>query len=121
MKKIFTLEHISRFIFVLLSTALVGYIVFSNVAPFGLTSHISISELGPKDRISIEKIEGQEVKKQKSDLIYFSTKMRFKYDTAKVKILFYNPYPDQDIRLGFQDQEQWHYDSKIINTPIAEK
>ena len=118
MKKIFTLQIISRFIFLAISVILVVYIVLSNIAPFGITTTYSISELGPKDRVGIVKIQGQEVRKQTNDLIYFTTKMPFKFDTAKVKVTFKNLDENQQLFLGYQDQVQWHYENKLIDAPF---
>jgi hypothetical protein len=98
--------------------ALVWFILLDNLAPFGVTVEQHISELGPKTRIQIDKQDGQSIIRQKADLVYFSSKMPFKFDTADVHVTFQNPDPDQTFSLGFQDQEDWHYDTQIVDAPF---
>lgn len=105
----------------------VGFIiavVLRNVEPFGLfVSYVSghsshISSLNPGNRIEKLNIAGEEVQKITDGLVYFLTDMKNNYDTAKVKITFLNDSNIQDLYLGFQDQDIWHYETKLIDAPI---
>lgn len=114
-----------QFLGIILLTAFVAYIFLVNIMPFGITVHYNlqqndkaISPLGPKNRVKIESINGQNIFHQTHDLIYFTTKMPFAFDDATVKITYRNPSDDQTIALGFRDQNTWHYDTKPMDIPF---
>ncbi len=114
----------SIIIFSVLAFGLISFILIGNFAPFGITKVYSsgvnkeISDLGPKDRVSVDQNSREKVWKVSSDLVYFTTNMPFRFDSAKIKIYFQNPSDNQDLYLGFQDQTSWHYDNKLIDTTI---
>lgn len=110
---------------IIILTAIVGYTVLNNFAPLGVTTKYSLqngdknmSGLGPRQRIDTKTIDGQHVYYQKDDLVYFTTKMPFDFDTATVKVTYQNPDPEQTLSIGYQDQEKWHYDTKSFDIPF---
>lgn len=111
-------RKIFRWFLYIISAGFVIALVLRNIEPFGLYRVYSsnnpkeISQLGPKTRVSGQKII--------DDLVYFTLSMPYKFDSAKVKITLQNPYEDQQLHLGFQDQNQWHYDSKVIDIPFLD-
>jgi len=118
-------RNFGQFLGILLLTAFIAYILLNNFAPFGIvmtyslqTTPKDISQPGPKGRVKIETHNGQIIIHQLHDLVYFSTKMPFLFDKAKVRITFKNPNPDQTISLGFQDQGTWHYANKPLDVPF---
>lgn len=118
------LQFASRVFFIFLALILFVYILYHKLSPFGAARTYSYNpkkeelKLGPLDRAVQEKLDGQDIQKQFSDLAYFTTLMPYKYDYAKVRITFKNPYDDQPLYLGFQDQESWHYQTKLIDYPL---
>jgi hypothetical protein len=112
-----------KYLFVIFSISLIGYLILANYAPFGITKRYTsidgakITELGPKNRVEKSTLNSDVVYHQFDDLIYFSTSMPFKFDTATVKITYKNQSPDQLLYLGYQDQDTWHYDLKLIDDP----
>src|SRR5258706_15942642 len=71
-----------QFFGIILLTGFIVYIFLNNITPFGVTTRFTlkeggnnISDPGPKNRVSIETVQGQKIFHQKHDLIYFSTKM----------------------------------------------
>ena len=114
----------SRIFFSAFGLFLILFIVYKNVQPFGITLHYrsdndkDISPLNPASRVEKIMDEGKSVTKQINDLIYFSVKFPPRVESGKVRIKFKNPYPDQEIYLGFQDTDTWHYDKKLIDAPL---
>ncbi|HSX39314.1 MAG TPA: hypothetical protein VLI92_01865, partial [Candidatus Saccharimonadales bacterium] len=102
-----------------LAEILLLYIVAENIKPFGAyaeqTFNNGISTLGPADRVQLESTESVPVYRQVDDLIYFSSKMKFAYETAKVKVTFKNANPTQKIYIGYKDQDTWHYTNMLID------
>jgi len=116
---------ITQFFLTILATAAMGFIILDNLSPLGATvayslaqSKSNISAPGPKNRVTKTFSDGQIVYKQTHDLIYFTTDIPFYFDTAAVKFTFLNPSPDQDLLVGFQDKESWHYDTKLFDAPL---
>ena len=117
----------------LLSQITFGVIFFSfiaavfllNFAPFGAKNVYSltaedkmISDITPSDRVSVIKSDIT-MSKVTNEPVYFTTKMPFHFDTATVTITYQNNYPDQELHLGFKDQEDiWSYDTQIIDSPF---
>lgn len=118
------LHIIARMFFLTLSVVLVGYIVFNNLLPFGATviyvmgKDKDISALEPKDRVEETKWNGENATVQKSDLIYFTTSVPFKFDTATVRMVFQNPDTTQTISAGYQNHANWHYNTKLFDAPF---
>lgn len=116
----------SQFIFGTIGWAVVVFVILNNFSPFGTTFSYNmeqkdknISALGPKDRVQEIHTNGTLVHKQSNDLIYFTTKMPYHFDTATVTITYKNPYPDEDLSIGFQDKEgEWHYSTKNFDIPL---
>lgn len=125
MKKNFP-QRISKLIFLCLSFGVIIYVLIGNFAPFGITEAYSkidlknITALVPGDRVSAFQENNETLYKQTSDLIYFSTNMPFKFDTAKMKVTFKNINEEQQLLVGYQDQVQWHYESKLIDAPFMD-
>lgn len=115
-----------RIIFSFAAVVLVGYIIYRNVEPFGITLHYSsanaasnaVSPLGPANRIEKVNESVREITKQINDLIYFSTKHDYRLETANVRITYKNPNPNQELFVGFQDSTEWHYQRKLLDAPI---
>ncbi len=126
MSKIFTLQNISFVVFLSFACGLVLYILLCNLAPWGITMYYTsdgdnnknISRFTPTHRITTTQIDGKEIIKQIEDLVYFTTKMPFHFDTATIKLTFKNQNANQKIYLGFQDQEEWHFNTQLIDYPV---
>ncbi|MBI5127388.1 hypothetical protein HZA76_02935 [Candidatus Roizmanbacteria bacterium] len=123
MKNLNITKRVARFISIFIMAVLFSYLYFQNLAPLGVRAKYSLKDqttlltFRPKKRVITEKLNGQIVHRQIEDFLYFETPSLYDYDSAIVKIQFYNPYPNQDIILGFQDKESWHYKSKYIDSP----
>lgn len=116
-----------QFVGIVLLTAVIAFTFFNNITPLGITVYYdmaqnnkSISQLGPKKRITQWTYGGQPVVKVLDDLIYFTTDMPFNFDTATVKIYFVNKSQDQTFSVGFQDQSDWHYALKPYDAPFLD-
>lgn len=125
MKRYITVQNIIFLFSTTISGIILTFILLSNIAPFGISltyanegKDSNYVMVGPKDRVQIIDNNGEKITKQLSDLVYFSTKMPFHFDEASVKIIFKNTDPNQSLLLGFQDQENWHYDSKVVDEPL---
>jgi hypothetical protein len=125
MKRLIMIRNLSYFISLTLAVGLIGFIILQNLAPFGITVKYDLqnkskylSTPGPKERVAKEDINGKTSYKQISDLIYFSTVMPFHFDKATVRIQLKNDILDQAIKVGYKDQEDWHYNNKVIDAPL---
>ncbi len=111
------------FLYAIAAGFIIG-IFLRNVEPFGTETslksgeNVSISGIGPKDRVFIEKLNEDLISKIVDDLTYFSIDMAHNYDSAKIRLTFKNDNPEQDVSLGFQDQSIWHYESKFVDINI---
>ncbi|MDP3941660.1 MAG: hypothetical protein Q8Q49_05120 [bacterium] len=119
------MKLVGEFFGIIFLTAFVAYVVLYNMSPLGVTANYAldtdggnISKLGPKERVTEVAQNGQTVFRQTHDLVYFTTKMPFVFDTARVHLTFQNKNPDQTIALGFQDRETWHYAAKPYDVPF---
>jgi hypothetical protein len=106
-------------------TILMGYVVLSNLTPFGVNKIYKSNffdkngiALYPGNRVNPVVVNSENLYKQVGDMIYFSTDAPFRFDAAKVKITYKNNNPDQSLFLGFQDSEAWHYQFNIIDSPL---
>lgn len=77
-----------------------------------------LSQLGPNDRIEAVTDNSTPATKMIHDLIYFTTIMKFHYDTAKVAVTFKNENKDQDFFVGYHNDETWHYADKPYDIPF---
>src|SRR5258708_309829 len=116
---------VGEFLGIVLLTAIIAFITLDNVTPLGITVQYDLSansknfsQLGPKNRVFKSIYYGQLVSKISDDLVYFSTNFPFNFDTATVKVYFQNSSPDQTFSVGFQDQPEWHYDTKPFDAPF---
>jgi hypothetical protein len=115
---------VGQFFGIILFTGCIVYTLLINTAPLGVIDYHSlskdqfISEPGPKERVTIKKLHGEKIFFQNHDLSYFTTRMPFPFDKATVKVTYQNPDPDQIIEIGFQDQEQFHFDTKPLDVPF---
>jgi hypothetical protein len=120
-KKVNKSLKLYRYIAIIISVCIVIFIILSNTAPFNITrtyfsdnKHILL--LGPKDRVKII----DNIIRQKADLVYFNSPMSFNFDHSKIKIVFKNTSPEQQILLGYKDQETWHYNLKLIDNILLD-
>jgi len=123
-----TIKHariVGQFFGIVLFTAIITFTVLNNITPFGITVQYdmgantkSMSQLGPKNRVTAGTYNGVQVSKITDNLVYFTTDMPFDFDTATVKVYFQNPSPDQTFSVGFQDQLDWHYNLKPYDAPF---
>lgn len=103
-----------------------AYILYGNFTPFGITKTLvkgqdhEISDFEPKERVLGIQSNQDQTDSMVDDLIYFNTDMRYKYDKASFNITFQNPYPDQELYLGYKDSVNWHYQSKLIDSPLLD-
>ena len=123
--KLKVVQMFFRIVFSVLCFALIIVILNGNFAPFGATlsyksGQRGISELTPNSRVrKIQSTEGA-VYQQFDDIVYFTTKMPYKFDKARVKITFQNKNEKQNVYLGFKDEEIWSYDTKLIDAPLLQ-
>jgi hypothetical protein len=106
---------------ILVALAIVGYIFIANSVPFSISrvlisNHKNTLVLGPKKRVEV----ANGISKQTDNLIYFNSKMDFKFDHVRAKIAFKNPSSDQQIQLGYRDQTEWHYNAQTLDSPILD-
>lgn len=113
-----------QFLGLILFTTIVGFTFFNNTTPLGVTLQYAmeqdtknISKLSPKDRVKTEIVNGETLLKQIGDIVYFNTEMPFQFDYATVRVFFKNPSLEQTFSIGFQDREEWHYDTKPYDIP----
>jgi hypothetical protein len=116
------LPAVSRIIAIGLSLVLIAFIVIVNSVPFNISRNYSSTKpntlmLTPKNRIN--NISG--ISQQTGNLIYFNSKMPFKFDEAKVKVKFKNTSLQQQILLGYRDQNEWHYNAQALDSPLLDK
>jgi preprotein translocase subunit SecG len=110
-----------RLFTLILAVGLCAYIFIANSTPVGITETYKlgskqISGLGPSSReLSINGIN-----KQTENLIYFTSKMPFKFDHVKVKVTFKNPSGLQKILMGYRDQDVWHYNTQTLDEPFMD-
>lgn len=115
------MKLIARYIFITLAIGLMGYIFYHKVAPLGVIAKVDTEDseekitLGPKERVSIG---DEQTQRMLSDIVYFSTNMSYQFDHANVKVTFKNSSASQPLSVGFQDQEIWHYGTKLIDVPF---
>ncbi|HEX8923679.1 MAG TPA: hypothetical protein VF828_03020 [Patescibacteria group bacterium] len=125
MNRLLAVRQYSRIFFLIIAVLIILYIFLENYGSLranfyysSLSSHQFISGFSPADRVKPANDQGIAVSVQTDDLLYFSTKLLKNFNHAKIKITFKNPYPDQDIYLGFQDQMGWHFQSRLIDSPL---
>ncbi len=119
----------SQVVFSLIGLFLISFILFYNFAPFGMTVEYTlndtkrnISQLGPKERVLKQNTKEGIVYKQIDDVLYFTTHMPFHFDKAQVTVVYKNDNEDQQILLGFKDQDyEWHYNTQYIDLPVLDK
>jgi hypothetical protein len=116
MKKTTQLPH---YIAITIAVLIVGYVLIANTTPINIKRLYSISRNGTPSLSPSNRVENtKHTSKQIDDLVYFYSKMTFKFDRAKVKVAFKNPYLDQPILLGYKDQHAWHYNTQVLDEPI---
>jgi hypothetical protein len=110
-----------RILAIAVSIVIVFYIFFVNTVPFSISKTYTSNGkdslvLLPKDRI--ENSNG--ISQQKNDLVYFNSKMPFKFDHAKVRVVFKNPSLIQKVQLGYKDKLEWHYNTQTMDEPLID-
>jgi hypothetical protein len=111
----------SRYIAITISILIIIFIVFYNSAPLNISKKYSSIDhntlvLTPKNRLN--NVGG--ISQQTGNLIYFNSPMPFKFDAANVKMKFKNRSSQQQILLGYRDQNEWHYNAQILDNPILD-
>jgi hypothetical protein len=112
---------ISRIIAIGIVVTIFGYLAIANTTPFNIAKSYTSNNkntflISPRNRAEIH----NGVTKQIDNLIYFNSKMPFSFDLAKVKIYLKNNSSQQEVRLGYKDQLEWHYSSQIIDSPMLD-
>jgi hypothetical protein len=112
----------SRYIAITISILIIIFIVFYNSAPLNISKKYSSIDhntlvLTPKNRLN--NVGG--ISQQTGNLIYFNSPMPFKFDAANVKMKFKNRSSQQQILLGYRDQNEWHYNTQVLDDPILNK
>jgi hypothetical protein len=115
------LPSVSRIIAISLSVVLIVFIMFVNSAPFNISRFYSSTRpktlmLTPNNRINND----GGISKQSGNLIYFNSKMPFKFDKVNVKVKFKNPSLRKQILLGYRDQSEWHYNAQALDSPLLD-
>jgi hypothetical protein len=115
------LAFFSRTVGVTSSVIFIFIIIMLNTTPFSLTRYYfsgtnGLSNPGPSNRVRLE----NGINKQQDDLAYFTSKMPFSFDYAKLKVKFKNSGQAQKIFLGYKDQRLWHYNTQILDDPILD-
>jgi hypothetical protein len=94
------------------------YVIFMNTTPFDTVRIVTdqdkeFTTIGPASRI--EKSDG--FTSLLDDPTYFSIKAMVPFDNAVAKIIFKNS-DEHEFSVGFKDQESWHYDKQILDSPL---
>jgi len=116
-----SLKHVSRMLAFTVAVSLGFYLLWVNLTPLGAVKHYDIhskllTALGPKSRVHLEGA----VMRQVSDLAYFTATLPYTFTHANLAFLLHNPTPNQEVRVGFQDQPGWHYNTQIIDSPMMD-
>lgn len=126
-KSVYKLRLIAQAFCTMGVTAAIVFVLLNNLSPLGEKVNFTmgdgknnISDLGPKARVNVKWVDGKKIFYQLHDLVYFSTNIPFTFDSATVKVVFQNPDPDQTISVGFQDKENWHYDTQLFDVPLLD-
>ncbi len=95
------------------------YLLFSNTAPLGAHEFYTwpdkqLSALTPEARTEILD-DGVKIN---DDLVYFTTNVKYKYNSAHIKVIFDQPDENQPIKVGYKDDDVWHYNSQTLNEPL---
>jgi hypothetical protein len=111
----------SKIVGSIIAILILGYVVIANSVPLNLSHTYSSANknedalvLGPKSRLSNKNGRISQI----DNLIYFDTKMPFKYDRASVRVKFKNTSKQQRILLGYRDKNEWHYNTQVLDDPI---
>jgi hypothetical protein len=112
---------LSRIVAILIAITISVFILLANTTPLGITIKYSSENkgelvLGPKNRVE----STGSWYKQLNDLVYISTKTPFSFNNATARIKFRNSF-NQQILLGYQDQEEWHYNTHVLDYPLLDK
>jgi hypothetical protein len=114
------IKSIPRIIALCVVVLLIAYIGIANTTPFNITRNYVKSgkslALTPKNRT--ESING--TIKQIENLVYFNTRMLLDFDKTRIKVMFKNPSPQQNIMFGYRDQSIWHYNIQLLDAPILD-
>ncbi len=125
MKYLFTVRNLSYLTSLTIALGIVGFILLQNLAPLGITMKYNLQEkskyisaLGPKDRVKELTHDGETIYNQISDITYFSTDIPFHFDAATILMRIKNENPEQLVKIGYKDQEDWHYATKTVDLPL---
>ncbi len=117
------IKRFSKIFAWLAAGTILAYVIVANSTPVSLKRTISseelaqISKLSPANRVDYIPEDGRTVAKVNDDLVYFTSKMSFSYDNSIATMKFKNPNNEQ-ISVGYKDQNTWHYNSQIIDAPL---
>jgi hypothetical protein len=110
---------ISKILAIMIIFFVIAYLIFANTIPFDINQTYRSNGknellLTPASRVKAL----NSISKQTEDTIYFNSDMKFYYDTGNTKIYFKNPSKTQQILLGYRDQEEWHYNTQVLDDPL---
>ncbi len=106
---------------------ILAFVIFSialaNTTPFGAGSTYTLYDktmkpLSPPARVEVVTIDGTTLTKIKENLVYFTTKLPYQFDTAIVKIKFKLNGEYTSLSLGYKDRDTWHYNTQIMDMPF---
>jgi hypothetical protein len=112
-------QTFSRYLAIIISALLLVLIFLVNSVPLTIhrtfiSNQRDVLALNPINRVKNSDLETSQI----DNLIYFSTKMPVKYDDAKIMVKFNNPTNDRQIFIGYQDQNTWHYNTQVLDSPF---
>jgi hypothetical protein len=112
----------SRYLAIVLSILIFVFVVIANSAPFNISRSFSSTSrdtlvLTPKSRVKVINGTSQQIE----NLIYFNSDMPFKFNEVSVRVKFKNTSSLQQILLGYRDQNEWHYNTQVLDNPILNK
>ncbi|MDB5178658.1 MAG: hypothetical protein JWN01_601 [Patescibacteria group bacterium] len=103
------------------SMVLVGYILFVNAMPLGVSydfkpGNKNVSSLGPGTRVETLNRSQRLIQ----DLAYFTSNMTFLFEHARVRMAIKTSDVNQVAWLGYKDQQAWHYNNQVISAPFID-
>jgi hypothetical protein len=114
-----TIQKGSRYIAIIIGLIIIIWVFVLNSVPFTFTrsytsNNKDILAINPVNRTKIIGINTDQI----DDLVYFSSNMPINFDSAKVKVKFKNPSNNQQLLLGYKDEDSWHYNTQVLDAPF---
>lgn len=94
------------------------FVMVANTVPLTIWDHFvmdgkGISSLSPANRVEYEK----DFTRLKNDIVYFNSKHTKSYEEGSIRVKYRNP-SSQELWVGFKDQDSWHYDQALLDSPL---